>query len=137
MMVLLTIASFLPHLTPAPCPRDHPLYVTACVVNDCCMSLLHDVTVVGADLTCVADYLTSSKVASTTSPGSYQWLYCVTNLIQQPFIYSLTSSSQLSDNLLHLCSISSIDERMLIKVISCTGYIDTSVIYYCIGFSVG
>jgi len=118
-MVLLIVASFLPHLTPVPCPCDHPLYVTASVINDCCMSLLHDVTVACVDLTCVADYLMSSKVTITAanSSGSYQWLCCVTDLMQQPFTYSLTDSSTLSDNLTHLCNVSSLEGQLLLKVV--------------------
>jgi len=119
-MVLLIAASFLLHLTPVPCPHDHPLYVTASVINDCCMSLLHDVTVVCADLTCVADYVTSSKVTTTASSGSYQWLSCVADLIPQPFTYSLTDSSALSDNLLHLYNASSMEGHLLLKVLLCT-----------------
>ena len=137
MMLLLTTASFLPHLTPAPCPCDHPLYVAACVINDCCMSLLHDVTVVCADLTCVADYVTSNKVTNTTAhiSGSYQWLCCVADLLQQPFTYSLTDSSTLSDNLLHLCSLPSMDKQLLIKVLFCLILL-SDYYCYCIGISV-
>ena len=116
-MVLLIAASFLHHLTPVPCPHDHPLYVTASVINDCCMSLLHDVTVVCADLTCVVDYVTGNQVTTTASSGSYQWLSCVADLIPQPFTYL---SSTLSDNLLHLYNIPSLEGHLLLKVLLCT-----------------
>ena len=126
LLILLTSASLLPHLFPHPCLHTHQLYVASCVINSCCMSLLRDLTIVCADLRMVMDFVMENTVATNGLRRSFndfnsQWLghillRCHMHL---PVTYVVGLSSCVADtanSLVHLCSLSTLNEQLLIKV---------------------
>ena len=128
LMVLLTSASLLPHLFPIPCLHTHHLYVTSCVINSCCMSLLCDLTLVCADLKTIMDTVMENTITTNGlrrgfSDCDSHWLHhvLVHCHVDVPPTYTMGLSphpgDHAVDNLLYLCGLSTIDEQLLIKVI--------------------
>ena len=128
LLVLLTSASLLPHLFPLPCLHDHRLYVTSCVINSCCMSLLRDLTLVCADLRTVMDCVMENTMTTNGLRRGFnncnsQWLshvlfHCHVDLPPTYNVGPLSSTADAANGLLHLCGLSTINEQLLIKVIS-------------------
>lgn len=140
-MVLFTSASLLHHMFPLPCLHTHPLYVTLCVINSCCMSLLRDLTLVCADLRAIMDWvmentITTNGLRRSFNDSNSEWLrhvqlHCHVEL---PLTYSMGFSSNAADVancLLHLCGLSSVDEHLLIKVIQFYNACSVGFIFIC------
>lgn len=127
LMVLLTAASLLPNLFPLPCVHTHHLYVTSCVINSCCMSLLRDLTLVCADLTAIMDgvmevAVTTNGLRSGLNDSNSEWLGHVLlgcHVEPTPLTYTVgCCTADGANQLLHLCGLSTVNEQLLIKVIN-------------------